>query len=186
MQDDKSKNSSIFNNVWPQERDVISRPDRLRYVRGLKTETQGCVFCEILQRGEFSAESLLLFKSKHSMVVMNKYPYNPAHLLVLPLIHEGDLTALNFEVLSDLAVNVQRCVRILKAEYSCAGLNIGLNHGQVAGAGIPGHLHWHIIPRWAGDTNFFPLIAETKVHPETMEETYKRLKPHFDKEESAT
>lgn len=118
------------------------------------------------------------------MVVMNKYPYNPAHLLVLPHEHEGDLTALSAEVITDLALNVQRCVRILKAEYNCAGLNIGLNHGQVAGAGIPGHLHWHIIPRWAGDTNFFPLIAETKVHPETMEQTYQRLKPHFDKEES--
>lgn len=185
MQDDNNLKKPIFDDIWPQERDVISRPDRLRYVRALKSAAvDECVFCEVQKRNLFSAESLLLYKSAKSMVVMNKYPYNPAHLLVLPQIHEGDLTRLDQETLMDLSLLVQKCVAVLKAEYNCAGLNIGLNHGAVAGAGIPGHLHWHVIPRWAGDTNFFPLIAETKVHPETMEDTYRRLKPHFDKEEA--
>lgn len=180
MQKDKK---NILEDIWPQERDIIHRPDRLRYIRQLKAPTDECVFCEALKKSELSDKTLVLFKTSHSMVMMNKYPYNPAHLLVLPLMHEGDLTKIDQEVLLDMSLNIQLSVKILKAEYSCQGLNVGLNHGQVAGAGIPGHLHWHIIPRWSGDTNFFPLIAETKVHSESLETTYARLRPYFKKEE---
>jgi ATP adenylyltransferase len=112
---------------------------------------------------------------------MNKYPYNTGHLLVLPIAHQGDLTELADEVSSRMAKWLKLCVKLLRAELNCQGFNLGLNHGAVAGAGIPDHLHWHVIPRWSGDTNFFPLIAETKVLPETLEQTYNRLKPVFDK-----
>ena len=91
----------------------------------------------------------------------------------------GAVTGLSALVRGGLAWWQRECVRILKEVLGCQGFNLGLNHGAVAGAGIPEHLHWHIIPRWGGDTNFFPLIAETKCLPETLEQTYARLKPHF-------
>lgn len=182
MQDGNDQKNPLFNEIWPQERDIISRPDRIRYIRQLKAADSTCVFCDIIKKNIFSPETLLLYKSKHSVVIMNKFPYNPAHLLVLPLTHIGDLEQMDVETLTDIGLNLQKCVKILKAEYNCQGLNLGVNHGHVAGAGIPEHLHWHVIPRWIGDTNFFPIIAETKVHPETIADTYNRLKPHFDKE----
>ncbi len=111
---------------------------------------------------------------------MNKYPYNTGHLLILPKRHTGSLPDLKQDENRELADLVKTSTEILLKELNCQGLNLGLNHGAVAGAGIPDHLHWHIIPRWAGDTNFFPLIAETKVLPETLEQTYNRLRPHFE------
>jgi len=110
---------------------------------------------------------------------MNKYPYNNGHLLILPRAHVGNLTDLGDETIAALAIWQKRCLHILKEVLGCHGFNLGLNHGPVAGAGIPDHLHWHIVPRWGGDTNFFPLIAETKVLPETLESTYSRLEAHF-------
>lgn len=169
----------LFKDVWPQERDVIDRPDRIRYIRQLKAEDDECVFCKAHKENSFNLENLVLHKTKHSMVILNKYPYNTGHLLVLPLKHEGEMENFESDEITDAALLIQKCVGILKKEYKCAGLNIGLNHGKVAGAGIPQHLHWHIIPRWAGDTNFFPLIAETKVHPETLEMAYNRLISYF-------
>ena len=157
----------------------MSRPDRIRYVRQLKSNDGICVFCEALKQNKPSFKTLLLYKTKHSMVILNKYPYNTGHLLVLPQRHEGQLDLLSLEETNDLAQTVKKCVGILKEVYKCQGLNLGLNHGAVAGAGIPEHLHWHIIPRWFGDTNFFPLIAETKVLVESLESTYNRLRPYF-------
>ncbi len=173
----------LFKNIWPQERDTMTRPDRIRYVRQLKSKLEQCVFCEALKlnqaSGVFSVDSLVLHKTKHSVVMLNKYPYNTGHLLVLPIRHEGQLDLCSAEEISETALTIQKCVSILKKEYNCQGLNIGLNHGEVAGAGIPEHLHWHIIPRWFGDTNFFPLIAETKVQVESLETSFNRLRPHF-------
>jgi ATP adenylyltransferase len=113
------------------------------------------------------------------MVMLNKYPYNSGHLLVLPQRHVGDLTELTREENETLAALMQKSVKILKQIYNCDGLNLGMNHGAVSGAGIPQHLHWHVIPRWSGDTNFFPLIAETKALPETLEQTYNNLVKPF-------
>lgn len=173
------KKDGLFDNVWPQERDGMFRPDRVRYVRQLKAKTDQCVFCEALKKNEFSVDTLVLYKTQYSMVILNKYPYNTGHLLILPLRHEGNLELLTAEEIQDLALLKQKCLGILKKEYNCTGLNIGLNHGHVAGAGIPEHLHWHIVPRWMGDTNFFPLIAETKVLVESLETSFKRLRPYF-------
>lgn len=176
---EKKECDEILKNVWPQERDIMTRPDRLRYIRQLKSKDDECVFCAALKSNDFSVNSLLLYKTKYSMVLLNKYPYNTGHLLVLPLRHEGQLDLLQPEEVTDLALTVQKSLGILKKEYNCQGLNIGLNHGDVAGAGIPEHLHWHIVPRWFGDTNFFPLIAETKVQIEPLSASFDRLRPHF-------
>ena len=163
--------------VWPQERDFIARPERYKYVRKL-IQPEGCVFCAAAAK-QVGFESLCLYKNQRAMVMLNKFPYNSGHLLVLPVQHCGDLLDLPLEDYNEVTLLLRQSVKIIKSVYNCLGLNIGLNHGAVAGAGIPDHLHWHIVPRWAGDTNFFPLVAETKVIPESLEQTYEKLEPHF-------
>lgn len=163
---------------WPLKRQVLFKPERLKYVRK-QIETKGCVFCEALARG-VNRESLVLFADETVMVVMNKFPYNTGHLLVLPRRHEGEMIALSPKENARIFEMVQTCVGYLQKAYQPAGFNVGLNLGAGAGAGIPEHLHVHIIPRWNGDTNFFPLIAQTKVVVETLEQTYDRLIPYFD------
>lgn len=168
----------LVTDVWPQERDFFERPERYRYVRKLLPET-GCVFCNA-EKAKPGKDSLVLARDEHVQVLMNKYPYNTGHLLVMPRAHIGEIWVLSEEVNARLAWWLRESTRILKGAFTCQGFNLGLNHGAVAGAGIPDHLHWHIVPRWGGDTNFFPLIAETKVLPETLEQTYNRLRPLFE------
>lgn len=170
---------NLRQDIWPMERDVLFRPDRFKYVRKL-IKPEGCVFCNAA-RNEISFETLCIYKSKHSMVVLNKFPYNSGHLLVIPLKHEGNLMALKNEVFHDLQDTLRLAMEALEAIYQPGGMNVGLNHGAVAGAGIPEHLHYHVIPRWSGDLNFFPLIAETKVVVESLEQTYDRLLGYFGK-----
>lgn len=163
--------------IWPMERDVLFRPDRFKYVRKL-LKPEGCVFCHAAKETP-TFDSLCVYQTEHSMIVLNKFPYNSGHLLVLPRRHCGDLLKLSEAEHADL----NNCVRLaMKAQidlYQPAGQNIGMNHGAVSGAGIPDHLHYHLIPRWAGDLNFFPLIAETKVVIETLEQTWDRFHSHF-------
>ena len=166
-----------LDDIWPQERDFLARPDRLQYVRKL-TRPKTCVFCEV-QKQEPALHTLCLYKDNKAMVVVNKYPYNTAHLLVIPNTHQGDMLELPEATYIRVQMLIRASVAILKKVYSPEGFNIGLNHGSVAGAGIPKHIHWHIVPRWNGDTNFFPVIAETKVLPETAEQSYERLTKEF-------
>lgn len=173
----------LVQQVWPQERDFVERPERYRYVRKLLPATGGCVFCSAAEDG-VGHESLVLHMDEHVIVVMNKYPYNTGHLLILPREHVGNLWEVEDRIVAALARWQKKATKILTEVLKCQGFNLGLNHGAVAGAGIPDHLHWHVVPRWAGDTNFFPLIAETKALPETLQQTYERLKPLFDKEGS--
>lgn len=165
--------------VWPLERDVLFRPDRMKYVRKL-IKPEGCVFCNAAKK-EISFESLCVYKSSHSMVVLNKFPYNSGHVLVLPRRHCGDLLKLSEAEFVDLQNTIRHAMKAMTDIYSPGGINLGLNHGAVAGAGIPEHLHYHLIPRWAGDVNFFPLIAETKVLVESLEQTYEKFLEYFKK-----
>jgi ATP adenylyltransferase len=139
---------------------------------------KGCVFCEAIKAGS-GPESLLLYHNDHAMVIMNKFPYNTGHLLVLPRRHCGDLLQLDQAERHAMSDLLHHAVQAVTDVYQPGGLNIGVNHGAVAGAGIPEHLHYHVVPRWAGDTNFFPLIAQTKVVIETLEQTFARLRPYF-------
>lgn len=163
----------INKDIWPLERDVLFRPDRMKYVRKL-IKTDGCVFCHASKKPK-SFETLCVYKSKHSMIVLNKFPYNSGHILIIPRRHCGDLLSLSKEEYRDLQDTIRLAMGVLKETYSPGGFNLGLNHGSVAGAGIPEHLHYHLIPRWSGDLNFFPLIAETKVLVESLEQTYEKL-----------
>ena len=169
---------------WPEKRQVLFKPERLKYVRK-QIAVKGCVFCEALARG-VKRDSLVLCADETVMVIMNKFPYNTGHLLVLPRRHEGEMTALTPVENERVFAMVQSCVGILREAYEPAGFNVGLNLGAGAGAGIPEHLHTHVIPRWNGDTNFFPLIAQTKVVVETLEQTYDRLIPYFNRQSSGS
>ncbi|HEX7674895.1 MAG TPA: HIT domain-containing protein [Bdellovibrio sp.] len=169
----------IGKDIWPMERDVLIRPDRMKYVRKL-IKSEGCVFCTA-SKGGISFETLCVYQTKHAMVVLNKFPYNSGHVLVLPRRHCGDLLALSDAEHMDVQNTIRLTMKGLKEIYEPGGFNVGLNHGSVAGAGIPEHLHYHIIPRWSGDLNFFPLIAETKVLVESLEQTYEKILGYFKK-----
>lgn len=164
--------------IWPSERDFMARPDRYKYVRKI-VQPKGCVFCAAARKG-VGLKPLVLYKGPHAMVMLNKYPYNNGHLLVLPVRHCGQLQGLSAQEYDALSQILLKAFNAVQESLQCAGVNIGLNHGAAAGAGIPEHLHWHIVPRWHGDTNFFPIVAETKVLAETLEQTFARLLPFFD------
>jgi ATP adenylyltransferase len=181
IQKNKSTDQTDFINlakqVWPIERDIFFRPARLKYVRRIMIK-KDCVFCEATQ-AEINVSSLCLYKTKYSQIIVNKYPYNSGHLLILPLRHCGDLLSLASEEYNDLHQTLRLATEGIVEVYKPNGYNIGLNNGATAGAGIPDHIHFHIVPRWNGDLNFFPLIAETKLVVETAEETYHRLAVFF-------
>jgi ATP adenylyltransferase len=123
--------------------------------------------------------NLLVHRDARVFVILNRYPYNTGHLLVAPYAHTGDFAGLDAQTSADLMHVTQRCVGILQQEYRPHAFNLGLNLGRTAGAGIPDHLHVHVVPRWEGDTNFMPIAGETKVMPESLDQTYARLAPHF-------
>lgn len=168
---------SLAGERWPLERNVLFRPDRLQYVRKLIPE-EGCVFCRCAQH-EPKFETLCVYQSKHSMVVLNKFPYNSGHVLIVPKRHVAQIFDLKDEEYFDVMNLLRLGAKAVEAAYEPAGFNMGMNHGRVSGAGIPDHLHFHIVPRWAGDLNFFPLIAETKVVIENLESSFDRLKMSF-------
>lgn len=155
-------------------------PWRLHYVLSKKSEE--CIFC-IKPKAENDKKHLILYRSKHSFVIMNTFPYNNGHLMVVPNRHLAALSALNKEELSDLFELVQLTEKILNIVYSPDGINIGINLGRAAGAGIDQHLHVHLVPRWNGDVNFLSSLSGTRVIPESFERAYRRLKEEFDKAE---
>lgn len=152
-------------------------PWRMAYVAGGEP-APGCLFCE-KAREQQDEQNLVLYRGEHGYVLLNLYPYNTGHLMVAPYQHTGDLPGLDPEVGFHLWRLMQLSVKVLEEEYRPDGFNIGINLGRVAGAGVPDHLHVHVVPRWAGDTNFMPVTAGTKVLPETLAQTYQRLRPHF-------
>lgn len=160
--------------AWPMPRNVLFKPERSDYVRKVDRPV-GCVFCTSAN-APMAFETLCLLKTKYSQVVLNKYPYNSGHVLILPLRHSGDLLNLTDGERQDMFGLVSFVFQMLKDVYNPTGINMGMNHGASAGAGIPEHLHIHVIPRWAGDVNFFPLIADTKVVVENLESTYKKMR----------
>lgn len=139
----------------------------------------GCIFCRFPAERDRLRENLILHVGKLAFVILNRYPYHSAHLMVIPLRHTSDFTDLTAEENAEMSRLQQECLRILLGTYRPEGFNIGMNLGQAAGAGIREHLHWHIVPRWLGDTNFFPLLAGTRSMPELLSETYDRLRPGF-------
>ncbi|MFC1579446.1 HIT domain-containing protein [Thermodesulfobacteriota bacterium] len=141
-------------------------------------EEGACIFCPGQDRSQDEAR-LILYVGKLTMVVMNRYPYNNGHLLVAPHRHVSGLEDLTQEETQDLMANVRRSIGALKAVMAPEGFNVGLNLGQVAGAGMEDHLHFHIVPRWNGDTNLMTVVGDVRVIPEHIKDSYEKLRVHF-------
>ena len=146
---------------------------RMRYVASA-TKVKGCLFCALLRKGD-DARRFVLERSSHAFSVLNAFPYNSGHAMVAVNRHVGTVTGLSERERSQVWRLVARAERAIGREYKPEGMNIGINVGRCAGAGVLGHLHVHIVPRWNGDTNFMPVIGETKVLPEDLDATYARL-----------
>lgn len=147
----------------------------MTYVAGSAEPASECVLCDIAA-AESDEEKLVVVRGSAAFVVLNLYPYNSGHLMIVPNAHVGKLEALAPEAGAEMWRLTERAVLALSEEYHPDGYNVGMNLGQAAGAGIPDHLHIHLVPRWNGDTNFMPVLAETKVLPESLEQTWRRLR----------
>jgi ATP adenylyltransferase len=154
-------------------------PWRMGYILS-NDKDNGCIFCPGKSRDK-DEERLILSVGTHTLVVMNRYPYNNGHLLVAPVKHVGGLEQLNDEEALDLLGMVRKTVGILREVMNPEGFNVGLNLGRVAGAGMEEHLHFHVVPRWKGDTNFMTVLGDVRVISEHIKETYKKLLPYYDK-----
>ena len=158
-------------------------PWRMEYIEK-EIKGEGCIFCSRLREDD-GPHNLILYRSSHAFVIMNKFPYNPGHLMICPFRHERDIENLSVDEARDLFECLKLSVKVLKKVMEPHGYNIGLNSGRVAGAGVEDHLHFHIVPRWNGDTNFMPVLAEVKVVPEHLERTYRKLKTAFEEKVEA-
>ncbi|HVL98507.1 MAG TPA: HIT domain-containing protein [Egibacteraceae bacterium] len=167
--------------VDEQRLDALQRlwtPWRMAYIRDPDRKVTGCPFC-VLPGGGDDREALIVHRADACFVILNAYPYNPGHLMVVPYRHVDAFDALTRDEVCEMALLSQRAVRILAACTEAQAFNLGVNVGAVAGAGIADHIHQHVVPRWGGDTNFMPVIAGTRVLPEMLEDTYDRLAPAF-------
>lgn len=157
--------------------DRLYRPWRLAYVSADRPAggEPACVFCSIATAEAEDESLLVLGRFATSFVVLNAYPYNTGHLMIVPYRHVARLSDLAPETLAEMADLASRAERALEAAFRCDGLNLGMNLGRSAGAGIADHLHLHVVPRWSGDTNFMTVIGESRVLPEELAETFRRL-----------
>jgi len=146
----------------------------MSYIQKHKDES-GCVFC-VAQDVSDGTENLILFRGQRAFVILNRYPYTSGHLMVVPYQHEASLEGLDSETRAELLELANQIMKLLGKEYHPQGFNVGINIGEAAGAGITEHVHLHVVPRWSGDTNFMSSLGETRVLPETLADTYQRLK----------
>lgn len=159
-------------------------PWRSPYAKSLKktkretAKANECVFCTQIEE-KSDTKYFILKRYKHCFVVLNKYPYNAGHMMVIPFKHVKDLASLEKEARHEIMEVTSTCTAIVEKALKCEGVNIGLNIGTASGAGIPSHIHMHIVPRWNGDTNFLPTLADTKVISFDLKEIYELLKPAF-------
>jgi ATP adenylyltransferase len=151
-------------------------PWRMQYILNQKPE--GCIFC-LGKDKEKDRDLLVLYRSRHSFVMMNRYPYCNGHLLVCPYRHVSTTENLDGDEMLDLFAAVNMSIKVLSSNFSPQGFNIGINLGKAAGAGVDDHLHVHVVPRWIGDTNFMTVIADVRVMPENLLATYDKLLPGF-------
>jgi ATP adenylyltransferase len=152
-------------------------PWRYAYLSGGR-RPKGCVFCKA-GRSRDDARALLVHRGRHNYIILNRYPYNSGHLMIVPYAHLGDLDRGTGPQLREMMELAARCERVLKRVYRIQGLNLGMNLGSPAGAGIRGHIHLHLVPRWSGDTNFMTVVGRTRVTPEDLEVTRLKLATQF-------
>lgn len=140
-------------------------------------KAEGCIFCELQKLPD--AEAKVVYRGDHCFIILNSFPYTSGHVMVVPLAHMDELQKLPEPAAREMMALSQRMEGILRELYSPDGINLGMNIGRAAGAGVTGHIHMHILPRWVGDTNFMTVTAESRVLPETLGETYERIKRVF-------
>ena len=168
-------------------------PWRLAYVQNSDPAEKapskpGCFLCHYRDDDKSNdSKNLVVMRGEHSIVVLNRFPYNNGHLLIAPNAHKADLRELNDAELLECSHLLQKMISVLEKAMTPDGFNVGLNLGRVAGAGLPGHVHWHIVPRWNGDTNFMPVLGDTKVIPQSLDALYELLAQELQQEsESAS
>jgi len=152
-------------------------PWRMRYIENHDKEAD-CVFC-IAQAKADGVENLIAYRAERAYVILNRFPYTSGHLMVVPLDHKANLEELDSQSRAEMMELTTRCTKVLRNLYNPQGFNVGANIGEAAGAGVPGHVHIHIVPRWKGDTNFMSSVGGTRVLPEALEVTYQRVKNEF-------
>ena len=159
--------------------EILFTPWRYSYLTSPRSETpQPCIFCAA-STSKKPKETLTLYRSGHALVMMNRYPYTNGHLMVAPIAHEARLFDSTDDSLRALIRLTAEAQRILSDVYHPHGFNVGMNFGEVAGAGVADHYHMHIVPRWSGDSNFMTVTAQTRLVPENLDSTFDKLQPHF-------
>ena len=158
--------------------EILWAPWRIEYIENT-TKNEGCIFCEKCTEKD-DKTNLIVYRGNTAFVIMNKYPYNNGHLLIVPCQHTANMISLTDDEKIELFNLIQYSQDVLMEVMRPQGFNIGMNLGRLAGAGITGHLHFHIVPRWGGDTNFMPIVGHTKVISEALEKTWAKLKKAFD------
>jgi len=148
-------------------------PWRMEYIRFFE-KGSGCVFCEALTLSD-SFENLIVHRGKYAFVILNRFPYTSGHLMVLPYVHCSFLHELDTDIRKEIIELTNKAILVLSQIYKPEGFNIGMNIGEAAGAGIEEHLHMHVVPRWSGDTNYMTSLGSTRVLPEALDETYRRI-----------
>jgi ATP adenylyltransferase len=153
-------------------------PWRMEFIRAERPD--GCIFCDFpAQDVTRDRENLIVHRSSRSFTILNRFPYNAGHLMVIPRAHVADFARLEREELADLHDELRRAIEVLKRVAQPEGLNVGMNLGKVAGAGIVDHMHYHVVPRWAGDNNFMPVLADVRVVVEHLDATWERVRAGF-------
>jgi ATP adenylyltransferase len=157
--------------------DYIWSPWRAPYITG-HSKLEGCIFC-LMAAADRNEENLIVFRGEHNFVVLNRFPYTNGHLMVVPYRHTPDLSGITDEAAAELMALTRACERHIRWVYHPDGMNIGMNIGESAGAGIAGHIHMHVLPRWSGDSNFMTTVAQSRVLPEELGTTWQRLRDAF-------
>jgi ATP adenylyltransferase len=154
--------------------DYLWTPWRYAYIASAAREN-GCIFCEALAAGD-DRKTLIVFRGSRNFIILNRFPYTSGHVMVVPNAHIADFAAAESETLSEMMSLAQRVQSALESAYHPQGYNLGMNLGRAAGAGVTGHLHLHVLPRWSGDANFMTVVGETRVEPEDLDTTYEKLR----------
>lgn len=157
--------------------DYLWSPWRYQYIKSAGTE-DGCVFCGIAESSEDDS-NLVVYRGERNYVVLNRYPYTSGHAMVIPYEHDATLEGAPTATLEEMMRLTQRLEGALRRQYRCEGVNMGMNVGQAAGAGVAGHIHMHVLPRWVADANFMTVIGETRVVPEELDQTLAKLRSEF-------
>jgi ATP adenylyltransferase len=157
--------------------DYLWTPWRYSYVSTVD-KTDGCVFCQLLSAGD-DEKLLIVHRGKHNFIVLNAFPYTCGHVMVVPYEHVDRLNLLSEAAAAEMMALSRRLEGVLTDLYQPSGINLGMNIGKAAGAGVAGHIHMHVLPRWMADANFMTVVGETRVLPESLEETYRRVKAKF-------